>query len=166
MVLGGLYLRLESEGHIFCADDAELELCVPEGEVRQGFHPASHHAGSSMLLALTWNATDPVDDLDCLRVIPSDSSDDQCYSLIRRWLRECSEHDSCPMGKAVPLPRRVIVVPRDASERPRPYISSKGDMGHYIALSHCWGTSSILKLNQSATEDVQPGIDITAMPQI
>ena len=48
----------------------------------------------------------------------------------------------CPASKAKKLPTRLIdVSPSNQQDDARLILSSKGEKGHYLALSHCWGPS-------------------------
>lgn len=60
--------------------------------------------------------------------------------LLRAWLRACDEaHDCQPIADG-PLPTRVLDVGHDAGSMPiRLHCTGRGQVGKYIALSHCWG---------------------------
>ena len=60
--------------------------------------------------------------------------------LCRQWLDDCvRDHATCPDLVKQPLPTRILdVSPKDGTQNCK-LVSSEGDTGHYIALSHCWG---------------------------
>lgn len=76
------------------------------------------------------------------------------FEFIDAWLMQCAgTHDRCPGRKPTVLPTRVIDVgPPDGSQEPRLYITSEGETGIYVALSHCWGKQPTL-VAKSATLD-------------
>ncbi|KAK4444751.1 heterokaryon incompatibility protein-domain-containing protein [Podospora aff. communis PSN243] len=57
---------------------------------------------------------------------------------IAQWMEDCKRnHPNCLGGAPMPLPTRVIAVGTEGAE---PFLyETKGAMGQYTALSHCWG---------------------------
>ncbi|KAK0647057.1 heterokaryon incompatibility protein-domain-containing protein [Cercophora newfieldiana] len=77
-----------------------------------------------------------------IRPVEPDVSSERCFSMARRWLRECLEtHPACrrtaptTCGK---LPLRVIDL-GDSQKGPRLRVTDPGETGDYVALSYCWG---------------------------
>jgi hypothetical protein len=98
-----------------------------------------------------------------LRENSSDS--DTAYSRLEAWIKECSSnHPYCGTPPLNPeLPSRVIDV--FAYDRSVNLFESKGGRGRYIALSHCWGTSSRLMATRETIEDLKEGIAISFLPK-
>ncbi|KAK4448882.1 HET-domain-containing protein [Podospora aff. communis PSN243] len=71
-------------------------------------------------------------------------------STLKTWIHQCStQHASCSRSPAgTRLPNRVIKV---SGGTIRLIETVKGQVGHYIALSHCWGDSRSPCLTTSAT---------------
>lgn len=68
--------------------------------------------------------------------------------LAKPWIKQCiDQHVECRglNSSTFELPTRVIDVgPAHGSEAPR-LMESAGQIGDWIALSHCWGTEKFLK---------------------
>ncbi|ETS82999.1 hypothetical protein PFICI_04875 [Pestalotiopsis fici W106-1] len=72
-------------------------------------------------------------------VIPRRTSLLPDFALARARIHECSQrHSSCPDLKPRPLPTRVIDVGEDIRHGSR-LVETRGELGQYLALSHCWG---------------------------
>lgn len=80
----------------------------------------------------------------------ANSSSEEAFLLLRKWLGSCVETQSqCRQGVAGKilengeeplLPKRVIDVgPDDGSDSPR-LLEAKGLRGNFVALSHRWGS--------------------------
>jgi len=66
----------------------------------------------------------------------------QCLQLIQTWLRECkAKHTSkgCNLEDEQGLRTRIL----DISFTPPRLLLTNGQRGHFVALSHCWGNSSL-----------------------
>jgi Heterokaryon incompatibility protein (HET) len=98
-----------------------------------------------------------------LREMHSDS--DIAFRRLEDRLQECkSNHTYCnaaPLNEK--LPSRVLNV--FASDREVALFESNGQKGRYIALSHCWGTSSRLMATKESLEALKSGIAITFLPK-
>src|SRR5436190_9880944 len=71
------------------------------------------------------------------------SDQDETFTMLNRWLSYCREnHPKCSKGALQPLPTRVMDVKDDGSEPS--LLLTNGQLGQYIALSHCWGSSPLL----------------------
>ncbi|KAI1814779.1 HET-domain-containing protein [Poronia punctata] len=98
-----------------------------------------------------------------LREMHSDSN--TAYSRVEDWIKDCSlNHPLCgrpPLDP--PLPRRVIDV---SSNEPRVSLfETNGLKGRYIALSHCWGSSSRLMTTSKTMEDFKAGLALSYLPK-
>jgi hypothetical protein len=73
------------------------------------------------------------------RIPFENSGSPESFDLISTWMRDCcSKHGDCPSTEAQ-LPSRVLDINCSKGIKLR---SSAGLVGHYCALSHCWGSSS------------------------
>ncbi|XXH01334.1 hypothetical protein Hte_007692 [Hypoxylon texense] len=63
------------------------------------------------------------------------------FQLMRDWLRICDSDHDCWKGPDSFLPSRLLDVEREGEDGSslRLHISSQGERGRYLALSHCWG---------------------------
>ncbi|KUJ10092.1 uncharacterized protein LY89DRAFT_723890 [Mollisia scopiformis] len=101
------------------------------------------------------------DDTDIRRIIPSNPEDEACFDQIRSWLGKCSEHKNCPKSAEVDLPTRIIEISQDPDITPK-LISSEGERGEYIVLSH-----PSADINSSAFKIPNAGenLDISSLPK-
>ncbi|KAK4038544.1 heterokaryon incompatibility protein-domain-containing protein [Parachaetomium inaequale] len=86
-----------------------------------------------------------------LPVVPDAISDTHTGSprsmaLIKSWLHHCqTHHTACPSSSPVRLPTRVIDVSPSSDVDATVLVETAtlpSPMGSYLALSHCWGTST------------------------
>jgi hypothetical protein len=99
------------------------------------------------------------------RIPELNSDSDTAYCRLEAWLKECTiNHQDCKAPLLNPeLPTRVIDV--FAYDREVTLFESKGQRGRYIALSHCWGSSSRLMATKESLEDLSKGIAISFLPK-
>ena len=71
------------------------------------------------------------------RLVERDPLSDATIGLVRDWLTACTKHTFCRSQVARPLPKRLISVHSDAKVI---LTEHDGELGHYLALSHCWGS--------------------------
>jgi hypothetical protein len=84
-----------------------------------------------------------------------DTSSYKSISKIQEWLKTCcNEHEQCAIPAESQLPMRVLEI----SNRRARLIESKGKVAPYVALSHCWGRTPIIRLLQSNIEDMKVGV--------
>ncbi|KAK0629359.1 heterokaryon incompatibility protein-domain-containing protein, partial [Bombardia bombarda] len=113
------------------------------------------------------------DDSTFARFIPGrlpsqDTSADIALNRLTKWLADCSStHPLCsPPPLNPPLPTRVLDV--FATSRGVALVQTKSPptptRGRYLALSHCWGTSSRLMLTRASLPDLLAGIAISYLP--
>ncbi|KAL2076233.1 hypothetical protein VTL71DRAFT_1176 [Oculimacula yallundae] len=97
------------------------------------------------------------------RPIPKFADSEACIDLIRNWTHEClTDHaDLCPVSIS-PLPTRVIDV-GSATVSPR-VVVTKGAIGRWVALSHCWGTKVRFILESKNLEARQQAVPLEEMP--
>ncbi|KAE9375285.1 HET-domain-containing protein [Stipitochalara longipes BDJ] len=102
--------------------------------------------------------------------IHKDLGSDENFGIVRDWIHECCDNHSetCPPIGDNDLPTRLIDVgPADGSEEPRLVQLLKGEKDRYLALSHCWGVSTINErlTTTLATLDLRlDSIPMSAMP--
>ncbi|KAK3496066.1 heterokaryon incompatibility protein-domain-containing protein [Neurospora crassa] len=84
--------------------------------------------------------------------------------LLKYWFKECyNNHPYCrPSGPSF-SPTRLLLIENEYSAR---IVATKDCNAHYpyVALSHCWGTVSRLKLQKSNMVDLLKHISITELP--
>lgn len=95
---------------------------------------------------------------------PVDATD-----VARYWLQKCmSRHvseGSCISSDMPELPSRVIDVgPADGSMNPKLLSDQEANYGHYVTLSHCWGTKERLTTNSRTLEQHLKGIAMEDLP--
>jgi hypothetical protein len=87
---------------------------------------------------------DPLSKFVLGRLTHDSLSSESSFQMMRDWLSQCeTKHVRCPAQKDHILPTRIIHVGSPMTE-PR-LILPGGRLGKWVALSHCWGTGSILK---------------------
>lgn len=66
-----------------------------------------------------------------------------CIALVRAWLAQCEcSHDACRRNTRRSLPTRVVDVSSGGLEvDPRLVECSRDEVGSYLTLSYCWGSS-------------------------
>lgn len=101
--------------------------------------------------------------------LSSDQGQDTHFKIVRAWLRECDEnHGDCVLQRRETiLPKRLL----DVSMKGRPRIVETdeldSDLSHqlkYTALSHVWGSDSILCSNANNIQSHKKGIHMTSLP--
>ncbi|KAL3420394.1 heterokaryon incompatibility protein [Phlyctema vagabunda] len=99
-----------------------------------------------------------------------DLGSDVNFQIARDWLQDCcKKHDAalCPPAIDHQLPTRVIDVgSKDGFEDPKLILSSAGQKGQYVALSHCWGSIKGIRLVTTGfnLKSHQTSIPIITMP--
>lgn len=100
-----------------------------------------------------------------MRRIPElDSGSDRSFRRARAWLNDCQNNHKCRHPPAnARLPTRVL----DVSFSPSSIalVETRGMLGQYVALSHCWGTSPRLTANKNNFRDLTKGIPISSLPK-
>ncbi|PMD43096.1 HET-domain-containing protein, partial [Hyaloscypha variabilis F] len=76
------------------------------------------------------------------------------FEQCRKWVSDCSQnHAVCCVGNTV-LPRRVVDIGHMGEHKFSPrLIESDNHVGEYSALSHCWGSSDLLKTTTGTLAD-------------
>jgi hypothetical protein len=89
--------------------------------------------------------------------------------LMKNWLHVCdnSHHDHGPASSSEKqLPTRVLDVGTSQnSDDLCLLVTSEGQKGKYIALSHCWGTEKFLATTTASLDDFQNKIPFQELPQ-
>ncbi|EGZ69721.1 HET-domain-containing protein, partial [Neurospora tetrasperma FGSC 2509] len=84
--------------------------------------------------------------------------------LLKYWFKECyNNHPYCRPSSPSFSPTRLLLIENEYSAR---IVETKDCNAHYpyVALSHCWGTVSRLKLQKSNMVDLLKHISITELP--
>jgi hypothetical protein len=83
---------------------------------------------------------------------------------VRGWIAECGQkHPHCRSYKAAKLPRRVIDV--GINDRHPSLYLSKGEVGAYLTISHCWGGRVSPCLERRSIQSMQEGIPLRTLPK-
>lgn len=95
--------------------------------------------------------------------ILKNSYSNECLSLAKTWFDDClREHPQCRKKTTPFLPHRVIDVKGD---RLRLFTPRSDAMGHWIALSHCWGSTNTFKTTLEMLESHHLGIEWEELPK-
>ena len=93
-----------------------------------------------------------------------DSGSEHSIQLVRNWVSTCSKKHKCKVEES-PLPTRVIDVgPSEDSRDPKLYVS-KGESGHWVSLSHCWGKAPMFKTTQAKLSAMCQSIPLKSLPK-
>ncbi|KAF2109634.1 heterokaryon incompatibility protein-domain-containing protein [Lophiotrema nucula] len=104
--------------------------------------------------------------VDLARVIFGDAGDERSISLAKSWFARCTRYHgkACTLEADVPLPSRLVQIPRDLSYDLKLYIPREGERGRYIALSYCWGHGIAFKTLSTNLEDRKRGFSVDSLP--
>lgn len=84
--------------------------------------------------------------------------------LMREWVRSCdTSHTSC-RSEPRPLPTRVIDVGLGGQTEPR-LLVTRGAVGRYMTLSHCWGLHPVICTTSETIEDHIQSLPMSALPK-
>jgi hypothetical protein len=97
-------------------------------------------------------------------MVPQDPRDNECFDLVKYWIRQCTKHDDCIVPAEVAMPKRVIEIPSDSSLPPRLHITNH-QLGQYVILSHCWGSKVLATLTNSLVTQYQNAIKLELLPK-
>ncbi|KAJ4991058.1 het domain-containing protein [Stagonosporopsis vannaccii] len=95
--------------------------------------------------------------------ISGNTGSDEAVLCARSWIDDCvANHQNCPGILPSVLPTRVLWLkgPEEVSLH-----ISNGASAPYAALSHCWGKSSLLKLEELTLARFQSGIPWVDLPK-
>ena len=97
------------------------------------------------------------------RLVEQDPLSNATIELVRDWLRACTSHPFCKAQKAQPLPKRLINV---RSSHRNMLTELDGEFGHYLALSHCWGSvdDTFSTTRDNIAERTSKGIEFSQLP--
>lgn len=97
------------------------------------------------------------------RIREIDSSSPNALKRLFDWLDDCDLRHPCLIRQAPALPTRVLDV--QALNRGVRLVESSGLSSHYVALSHCWGTSRRMMLTKATYPDMKQNIPISYLPK-
>ncbi|KAL5326255.1 hypothetical protein ACEPPN_007393 [Leptodophora sp. 'Broadleaf-Isolate-01'] len=82
----------------------------------------------------------------------------------RSWIDKCDKTHSCkPQNQA--LPSRVLVIDESSSSGKIQLLETRGFIGRYVALSHCWGLSHRIVTTKANLNDMKRGIVVEDLPR-
>ncbi|KAF2169148.1 hypothetical protein M409DRAFT_64912 [Zasmidium cellare ATCC 36951] len=87
---------------------------------------------------------------------------DENFAVVNAWLQQCrEEHLTCRTEVAGLLPTRVI----DVHSEPPKLVLSRGAVGKYLALSHCWGGAISVLLTTKTIDPFQEELPMDQIPR-
>jgi hypothetical protein len=97
--------------------------------------------------------------------VSSSTVNDYSMALIDHWLNNClKKHTSCqPTG--IWYPTRVLRIDEEVGKVYVQITAESQPTGPYMTLSHCWGQTPPLMLNDANLEDFKNGIPISSLPK-
>ncbi|KAI9040727.1 putative HET domain protein [Aspergillus affinis] len=120
----------------YTVDDLNFDICVPEGEEHE--------------------------ELDSVRIVPTNPLNEKCLNQIRSWVSECSGHMNCSKSRPVSLPKVVIEIPSDEKEAPQVCLS-EGRTGNYAVLSYCSDNTPALPVSETTNFPIS--LDVHSLPK-
>ena len=99
------------------------------------------------------------------RPVEEDASSSKTIRRAAEWLRSCAEQHSDCHNDLVSLPARIL----DLQPTSEPNIISLceplGALGHYAALSHCWGQTGYFTTMKASLQTHASGINVADLPR-
>jgi hypothetical protein len=86
------------------------------------------------------------------------------FDLLQNWISNCSNHHSLCKVTAGKLPTRVIDVGEADIQEPSLKVTN-GESGHYIALSHCWGSNPLIRTTKDTFTQHQRQLPMSKLPK-
>lgn len=100
--------------------------------------------------------------------IPTDSGSDDTFNFIRRCIQGCianPKHTACRSNEStMSAPKRLLDVGRVSS--PIHLIDTQGRSFQYATLSHCWGSSSLLRTTKANWQKLAANISFDTLPPL
>lgn len=143
-------------------DDIKLFAKIWVREFWTRLHVSSYYGDRYFELFTALNSKGPEMYIERRRICAEASGSKQALNIITQWLEDCLGHYECLQYRpSTPMPTRVLDVSNGAIR-----LRHCSDItGPYVALSHCWGSSQILRTTHSTLEDFQIAIDDELLPQ-
>ena len=98
------------------------------------------------------------------RLMEQDPLSNATLGLVRDWLATCGSHAFCRAQVPQPLPKRLVTVRSDG----RLVLTEHHDeIGHYLALSHCWGSvdTTFSTTRENFAQRASTGFQFSEMPR-
>ncbi|KAL9116077.1 MAG: hypothetical protein Q9227_000446 [Pyrenula ochraceoflavens] len=116
-------------------------------------------------ILLNYNKDSSIASLVPGRPIDPDAGSSSSLNRAADWLRNCAEHHAnCGPQHKVPLPSRLLDLEALAPPRIR-LEETKGTLGCYAALSHCWGSATHFTTSRATIAERRAGIDTLDLPR-
>ncbi|KAF1849663.1 HET-domain-containing protein [Cucurbitaria berberidis CBS 394.84] len=101
--------------------------------------------------------------------IPVNSGSDETFNFIRRCIQGCianPKHTACRFSckSSISAPKRLLDVGRASS--PIRLVDTQGKSFQYVALSHCWGSATMLKTTKSNWPKLAINISFNSLPPL
>jgi Heterokaryon incompatibility protein (HET) len=135
----GLSLELRV-GDVVDCDTIEFYTHLGSGVVDTFEHDRLTLTG----LPTPWDAFGPARDVSTQLNIA------ECLEKVRKWIEVCdSNHPGCASSQPTKLPTRVLDVGDSGNQKLVKLCETRGDLGRYMTLSHCWGKKQIITTTQA-----------------
>jgi hypothetical protein len=106
--------------------------------------------------------------LETAEVLSNSLRDAQTFEKMKVWLRHCEiyhSHPKCKEMAEAKLPRRLIAIKIASGHLELRLKEFNGEIGRYIALSHCWGGFTGCQTTLANYRTKIKGIDYEDLPQ-
>ncbi|KAI1350956.1 heterokaryon incompatibility protein-domain-containing protein [Xylaria sp. FL0043] len=104
-----------------------------------------------------------------LAPLSANTASPQTLEVASEWLRTCLDHHDVCKRRAQSskfTPTRLLDVGLESDQQWKLHLSAKEEQTTpYMTLSHCWGKSQFLKLEQSTLDAFCKGMPVSALPQ-
>lgn len=98
------------------------------------------------------------------RLVEQDPLSNATLGLVKDWLATCSSHAFCRAQVPQPLPKRLVTVRSDGRLVLTEHLD---EIGHYLALSHCWGSvdTTFSTTSENFAQRASTGFQSSEMPR-
>lgn len=93
---------------------------------------------------------------------------DSCFTQVSKWLNDCINshtHPTCQQPFIPLLPSRVLDLGLNSSKLDLRLLTTHGESGNYIALSHRWGIDQTFSTKKASLLDREKLIKFKALPK-
>ncbi|KAL7966585.1 heterokaryon incompatibility domain-containing protein [Trichoderma sp. SZMC 28014] len=123
-------------------------------------------SGGDLSWAMYATPGDPAASVVHAQALLQDLESPESFAEARGWMDEClANHDECPAHLPTDLPTRLIEVSRLGDPESARLCETRGQKGHYCALSYCWGGDQVLKTLRERYDRYQKELPYDQLPQ-